>query len=73
VATVYTLFLVYAAGLGHLLLSCILYAPGAILYIIARRERGQRVFRPAEAVLFGIIVVGAIAGVAGLATGAMRL
>jgi hypothetical protein len=25
-ATVYTLFLVYAAGLDHLMLSCILYA-----------------------------------------------
>ncbi|SBS75907.1 Arginine/ornithine antiporter (fragment) [uncultured Mycobacterium sp.] len=72
-ATVYTLFLVYAAGIDHLMLSCILYAPGAILYVIARRERGLRVFRPAEAVLFAIIVVGAIAGVASLATGAIEL
>ena len=72
-ATVYTLFLVYAAGMDHLMLSCILYAPGAILYVIARRERGLRVFRPAEAVLFAIIVVGAVAGVASLATGAIEL
>lgn len=72
-ATGYTIFLVYAAGLSHLLLSCILYAPGAILYVIARRERGLRVFRPAEAVLFAIIVVGAIAGITSLATGAMQL
>ena len=41
--------------------------------VIARRESGLRLFRPAEVVLFGIIVVGAIAGLAGLATGAMRL
>ncbi len=73
VATVYTLFLVYAAGMDHLMLSCILYAPGAILYVIARRERGLRVFRPAEAVLFAVIVVGAIAGVVSLATGAIEL
>ncbi len=72
-ATVYTLFLVYAAGMDHLMLSCILYAPGAILYVIARRERGLRVFRPAEAVLFAIIVSGAVAGVASLATGAIQL
>ncbi|MCB0941898.1 MAG: basic amino acid/polyamine antiporter [Mycobacterium sp.] len=72
-ATAYTVFLVYAAGLSHLLLSCILYAPGAILYIIARRERGLRLFRPAEAVLFAVIVIGAIAGVTAVATGAMRL
>ena len=31
-ATLYTLFLVYAAGFDKLLLSCILYAPGALLY-----------------------------------------
>lgn len=72
-ATVYTLFLVYAAGTSHLMLSCILYAPGAILYVIARRERGLRVFRPAEAALFAIIVVGAVAGIVSLATGAIEL
>jgi arginine:ornithine antiporter / lysine permease len=72
-ATVYTLFLVYAAGLDHLMLSCILYAPGAVLYLIARRERGLRVFRPAEAVLFGVIVLGAVAGVVSLATGAIEI
>jgi hypothetical protein len=31
VATVYTLFLIYAAGVDKLLLSCILYAPAAAL------------------------------------------
>lgn len=72
-ATVYTLFLVYAAGPDKLLLSCILYAPGALLYIVARRERGLRVFTVAEAVLFGVIVCGAVAGVLSLATGAIRI
>ena len=72
-ATVYTVFLVYAAGLSHLLLSCILYAPGAILYIIARRERGLRLFRPAEAVLFAVIVIGAVAGVVALVTGSIQI
>ena len=73
VATVYTLFLIYAAGFDKLLLSCILYAPAAVLYFIARRERGLRVFRPAEAVLFGVIVLGAVAGVVSLATGAIAI
>jgi arginine:ornithine antiporter / lysine permease len=73
VATVYTLFLIYAAGVDKLLLSCILYAPAAALYFIARRERGLRVFSPAEAVLFGVIVLGAIAGVVSLATGAIEI
>ena len=73
VATVYTLFLIYAAGVDKLLLSCILYAPAAVLYFMARRERGLRVFRPAEAVLFGVIVLGAVAGVVSLATGAIAI
>lgn len=72
-ATFYTAFLVWAAGFDHLMLSCILYAPGAVLYIIARREKNLRVFTPAEAVLFGVIVIGAIAGVVSLATGALTL
>jgi arginine:ornithine antiporter/lysine permease len=73
VATVYSLFLIYAAGVDKLLLSCILYAPAAALYFKARRERGLRVFKPAEAVLFGVIVLGAVAGVVSLATGAIEI
>ena len=72
-ATVYTLFLFYAAGPDKLLLSCILYAPAAALYVMARRERGLRLFTPAEAVLFGVIVLGAVAGVVSLATGAIEI
>ncbi|WP_431237328.1 basic amino acid/polyamine antiporter [Mycolicibacterium aichiense] len=72
-ATIYTLFLVYAAGVSHLMLSCILYAPGAILYVIARRERRLPLFRPAEAVLLVIILVGAVSGVVSLAAGAIEL
>jgi arginine:ornithine antiporter/lysine permease len=32
-----------------------------------------RVFKPAEAVLFGVIVLGAVAGVVSLATGAIAI
>lgn len=73
IATVYTLFLIYAAGMDKLLLSCILYAPAAALYFKARRERGLRVFRPAEAVLFGVVVLGAIIAVVSLSTGAIEI
>jgi arginine:ornithine antiporter/lysine permease len=73
IATVYTLFLIYAAGMDKLLLSCILYAPAAALYFKARRERGLRVFTKAEAALFGVIVLGAVVGVVSLATGAIEI
>ena len=73
VAAIYTAFLVYAAGFDHLLLSCILYAPAAVLCVVARREQNLRVFTAAEAVLCEVIVAGAIAGIVSLATGAITL
>lgn len=68
-AVVYTTFLIFAAGLEFLLLSCIIYAPGTILFAITRREHGRRVFSPAELVLFVVVAVGAVAGIVGLAAG----
>ena len=73
VATVYTVFLVYAAGAKFLLLSCMIYAPGTFLYIRARRENDRQVFGRAEQVLCAALVVGGIAGVVGLITGAITI
>jgi arginine:ornithine antiporter/lysine permease len=36
-------------------------------------KRGLGVFKPAEAVLFGVIALGAVAGVVSLATGAIEI
>jgi arginine:ornithine antiporter/lysine permease len=73
VATVYTLFLLYTAGATFLLLSCIIYAPGTILYVMARRENGRQVFKPYELVLCLALVAGAVAGVVSLITGAISI
>jgi arginine:ornithine antiporter/lysine permease len=73
VATVYTVFLVYAAGIKFLVLGCIIYAPATILYVMARRENDQRLFTTAEAILSGALIIGGIAGVIGLATGAITI
>ena len=56
-ATVYCLWLLYAAGLKYLLLSALLYAPGAAIYIIAKRQREQRAFTAAESALLALFVV----------------
>jgi arginine:ornithine antiporter / lysine permease len=69
VAVIYTLFLVVVAGPKFLLFSCIIYAPGTVLYLIARRENSLRAFRPWELALCGLIMLGAVIGVIGLATG----
>jgi arginine:ornithine antiporter/lysine permease len=68
-AVVYTAFLLIAAGPEFLLLSFIIYAPGTTLFVLSRRERGRRVFSPAELALFALAVVLAITGIAGLAAG----
>jgi arginine:ornithine antiporter / lysine permease len=73
IAVVYTAFLIVAAGLEFLLLSFIIYAPGTILFVMARREQHRRVFSPAELVLFVVAVVLAVLGIAGLATGLITI
>ncbi|MFJ7492629.1 basic amino acid/polyamine antiporter [Streptomyces sp. NPDC097727] len=69
IATLYTAFLLYAAGLKFVLISFILYAPATFLFIKARREQDRRLFSPAEAVICAVSAVGAIVGVTALATG----
>ena len=68
-ATIYTLFLLYAAGMKFLVLSAILYGPGTILYFWARREQGKAVFKPIEWIIFIAAMVGCIVGIHGLVTG----
>ncbi|MBY0320499.1 MAG: basic amino acid/polyamine antiporter [Reyranella sp.] len=70
VATAYTIFLLYAGGLKFILLSAVLYAPGTVLYLWARREQGKPVFtRTSDWIIFGLAVIGAVIGVYWLATG----
>lgn len=56
IATLYGIWLVYAAGLSYLLMCAILFAPGIIVYAYARRERGERVFTPLESVLAAALI-----------------
>lgn len=72
-ATLYALFMLVAGGLKYVLLSAILFAPGTILFIIARREQGKVVFTPAEWALFLAVILGAVVGVYGLATGLIAI
>jgi arginine:ornithine antiporter/lysine permease len=73
VAMVYTAFMIYAGGLKFILLSAILYAPGTALYIWARREQNNTVFKATDWAIFIIAVIGALGGVYALATGAIQI
>jgi arginine:ornithine antiporter/lysine permease len=72
-ATVYCVWLLYAAGPKYLLLSALLYAPGLAVFAWARRERGQPAFRPAEGVGAAILLAAAALGAWMLANGSLSL
>ncbi|MBO0610317.1 basic amino acid/polyamine antiporter [Myceligenerans salitolerans] len=68
-ATLYTAFLVFAAGIGLVLISFLFYAPATILFLMTRREQGRKVFAPVELALFVVVVAIAVTAAAGLAAG----
>lgn len=68
-ATLYTLFLLVAAGPRYMLVSFIVYAPGSILFVMARRERGRAPLTPRELIVLGVSIAGAVIGVIALAAG----
>jgi len=68
-ATIYTAFLLFAAGPKYMLLSFVIYAPGSVLFVMARREQGRRVFSSVELVILAVSVIGAVLGVVALVTG----
>ena len=59
-ATIYGLWLVYAAGPAYLFMCALLYAPGIVFFVWARRESGQQVFKPWELALAIALVAVAV-------------
>ena len=72
-ATVYTAFLLYAAGMKLVLVSFIIYAPATVLFVMARREQGRRLFSPGELIILAVSIVGALVGLVALAAGWITL
>ena len=69
IALIYTAGLIYAAGTKHLLLSAAIYGPSTILFFMARMEQRRKIFAPIEKVVFGVVALGAIAAIYGIAAG----
>ena len=72
-ATVYCGWLLYAAGWKYLLLSALLYAPGAAIYMWAKKQHAQRPFSPRELGVLGVLLLLALAAGYGLAVGSLTL
>ncbi|MBB2496871.1 arginine-ornithine antiporter [Aquipseudomonas ullengensis] len=73
VALVYAIWLIYAGGVQYLLLSALLYAPGAILFAKAKREMNQPIFTTVEKLIFAAVVIGALVAGYGLYSGFLTL
>ncbi|MFC0228924.1 amino acid permease [Serratia aquatilis] len=73
VATFYSLLMIYAGGMKYLLLSAIIYGPGTVLYIMAKREQHAKLFTPAEMGLFVIVMVAAVVAIYNIATGVITI
>ena len=73
IATVYCVWLLYAAGWKYLLLSALLYAPGLALYLLAKKQRAQRPFTSREFVVLGLLLLLAVAAGYLLAAGRLTL
>ncbi|ALV45372.1 arginine-ornithine antiporter [Arthrobacter alpinus] len=69
IAVIYTLFLIFAAGLQLLLLACLLLAPATLLYGFARREQKGTLFTKPGWAVFILVALGAAIGIIGLAAG----
>ena len=73
VATLYAVWLVYAGGVQYLLLSALLYAPGAILFAKAKMEINKPVFTGIEKVIFAAVLAGAAYAAYGLYAGFLEI
>ena len=73
IALIYAIWLLYAGGTKYLLLSALLYAPGAILFAKAKRELGKPIFTTVEKLIFAAVVIGALVAAYGLYDGFLTL
>ena len=73
IALIYAIWLLYAGGTKYLLLSALLYAPGAILFAKAKHELGKPIFTNVEKLIFAAVVVGALVAAYGLYAGFLTM
>lgn len=68
-ATLYVIFLLFAAGLPLVFVSFLVYAPATVFFVMTRREQRRRVFSARDWIVFAASIVGAALGIVGLVSG----
>jgi arginine:ornithine antiporter / lysine permease len=71
VATIFGIWLIYAAGSRYLLMCALLYTPGILIYGWARNSRAEKSFNATETVIAAGIFIAAIAAGYLMWTGAL--
>ena len=73
VGFIYSMWLIYAADPVYVLFGALAVLPGLIPYLWTRIANKEKVFNTFEWVVVGLVIVGAIAAVVGLANGSLVL
>lgn len=69
IAVIYTIIMFAAAGLKYVILVAVLYTPGTILYIWARKEQNLTLFSRRDLLVFGVTAAAGLVGLYGLLSG----
>ena len=72
-ASIYSIWLIYAGGIHNLLLTMMLFFPGIFIYIKVRKENNQKLFKPYEWIIFALITILFIVCCYQLAIGQIKL
>lgn len=67
--TIYGFWMLYSSGLSMLLVTTVLYAPGIIVYVLGKKEKGLKPFKPYEAAIAVGIVALAVVSIVMIAQG----
>ncbi|MEH7108828.1 arginine-ornithine antiporter [Bacillus sp. JJ1764] len=73
IASIYGVWLIYAAGLSYLVLTAVLYAIGILVFRIAQKENGEKTFKPFELIWAIIFILLAILAVYMVVAGKISL
>ncbi|APT92869.1 lysine transporter [Corynebacterium phocae] len=73
IAFIYSLWLIYAANPVYVLLGALAVLPGLLPYVGTRLAKKEKVFNAFEWFIVALVIVGSIAGLWGLKTGALTL
>lgn len=72
IASIYAIWLVYAAGIDYLLLTMLLYIPGLFVYRFVQRNNHKPLTK-GDYILFTVIIILAIIGITRLAMGSVSV